>query len=116
MMAGRYAHAKQFKRHHRQLRLLRSRLGRIIRDVRRKIAAQPALQQAFEPALSRASQIRSASVHADLHHRPNNRSGNNRSSGKHKPAPDGEPVENPSHRAAEHGSESGGAWPCRATL
>jgi transposase, IS5 family len=28
MMASRYAHAKQFKRHHRQLRLLRSRLGR----------------------------------------------------------------------------------------
>ena len=29
MMAGRYAHAKQFKRHQRQLRILRSRLGRI---------------------------------------------------------------------------------------
>src|SRR5246500_5106115 len=28
MMAGRYAHAKQFKRHRRQLRLLRSRLRR----------------------------------------------------------------------------------------
>jgi hypothetical protein len=28
MMAGRYAHAKQFKRHRRQLRILRSRLGR----------------------------------------------------------------------------------------
>jgi len=27
MMAGRYAHAKQFKRHQRQLRILRSRLG-----------------------------------------------------------------------------------------
>ena len=33
MMAGRYAHAKQFKRHQRQLRILRSRLGRIIRDI-----------------------------------------------------------------------------------
>ena len=31
MMAGRYAHAKQFQRHHRQLRLLRTRLGRLIR-------------------------------------------------------------------------------------
>jgi IS5 family transposase len=30
MMAGRYPHAKQFKRHQRQLRILRSRLGRII--------------------------------------------------------------------------------------
>jgi IS5 family transposase len=37
MMAGRYAHAKQFRRHQRQLRILRSRLGRIIRDIRRKI-------------------------------------------------------------------------------
>jgi hypothetical protein len=36
MVAGRYAHAKQFKRHQRQLRILRSRLGRIIRDIRRK--------------------------------------------------------------------------------
>jgi hypothetical protein len=35
MMAGRYAHAKQFKRHRRELRILRSRLGRIIRDNRR---------------------------------------------------------------------------------
>ncbi|APG15892.1 hypothetical protein ACVIW2_006432 [Bradyrhizobium huanghuaihaiense] len=31
MMAGRYAHAKQFRRHQRQLRILHSRLGRIIR-------------------------------------------------------------------------------------
>ena len=41
MMAGRYAHAKQFKRHHRELRILRTRLGRIIRDIGRKIAASP---------------------------------------------------------------------------
>ena len=59
MMAGRYAHAKQFKRHHRQLRLLRSRLGRIIRDVRRKIAGQAELELAFERPLARAEQIRS---------------------------------------------------------
>ena len=59
MMAGRYAHAKQFKRHHRELRILRSRLGRIIRDIGRKIAGQPALEEAFAPALSRARQIRS---------------------------------------------------------
>ena len=59
MMASRYAHAKQFKRHHRQLRLLRSRLGRIIRDIRRKIAGQPQLETAFEGPLARAAQIRS---------------------------------------------------------
>ncbi len=34
MMAGRYAHAKQFRRHQRQLRILRSRLGRIVRQIR----------------------------------------------------------------------------------
>jgi transposase, IS5 family len=59
MMAGRYAHAKQFKRHHRQLRLLRSRLGRIIRDIRRKIEERPELAAAFEAPLMRAAQIRS---------------------------------------------------------
>ena len=59
MMAGRYAHAKQFKRHQRQLRILRSRLGRIIRDIRRKIEGQPALEEAFALPLGRATQIRS---------------------------------------------------------
>jgi IS5 family transposase len=59
MMAGRYAHAKQFKRHRRQLGLLRTRLGRLIRDIRRKIIGRPELEVAFEPPLSRAAQIRS---------------------------------------------------------
>ncbi len=36
VMAGRYAHAKQFKRMHRQLRKLRTYVGRLIRDIRRK--------------------------------------------------------------------------------
>ena len=59
MMAGRYAHAKQFNRHHRQLRILRTRLGRLIRDIRRKIAGREDIEAAFEAPLSRASQIRS---------------------------------------------------------
>jgi IS5 family transposase len=59
MMAGRYAHAKQFKRHHGQLRLLRTRLGRIIRDVRRKIASRPEIEATFERPLARADQLRS---------------------------------------------------------
>jgi transposase, IS5 family len=59
MMVGRYAHAKQFKRHHRQSRLLRSRLGRIIRDIRRKIEGRPELEAAFEAPLARAAQISS---------------------------------------------------------
>ena len=59
MMAGRYAHAKQFRRHRRQLRILRSRLGRIIRDIRRKIEGHPALEEAFALPLGRAAQVRS---------------------------------------------------------
>jgi IS5 family transposase len=59
MMAGRYAHAKQFNRHRRELRILRTRLGRLIRDIRRKIGGQEHLAAAFEASLARASQIRS---------------------------------------------------------
>jgi IS5 family transposase len=59
MMAGRYAHAKQFKRHRRQLRILRTRLGRLIRDIRRKIAGKADLEAAFEWPLTKANQIRS---------------------------------------------------------
>jgi IS5 family transposase len=59
MMAGRYAHAKQFKRHQRQVRILRSRLGWIIRDIRRKIEGQAALEEMFALPLGRAAQIRS---------------------------------------------------------
>src|SRR6476469_6799363 len=59
MMAGRYAHAKQFNRHRRQLRLLRTRLGRIIRDIRRNIGGKADLEAVFEWPLTRANQIRS---------------------------------------------------------
>ncbi len=58
LMAGRYAHAKQFKRHNRGLKFLRTRLGRLIRDIRRKIAGDEDLEQVFAMALGRASQIR----------------------------------------------------------
>jgi IS5 family transposase len=59
MMAGRYAHAKQFNRHRKQMRILRSRLGRIIRDIGRKIAGHADLEAIFQWPLARASQIRS---------------------------------------------------------
>ena len=59
MMAGRYAHAKQFKRHRRELRILRSRLGRIIRDIRRKIAGRADIEAMLQSPLARADQIRS---------------------------------------------------------
>jgi len=58
LMAGRYAHAKQFKRAGRQLRFLRSRLGRIERDIRRKIEGDEALEEAFAVSLDKARQTR----------------------------------------------------------
>lgn len=59
MMAGRYAHAKQFNRHNRELRFLRTRLGRLLRDIARKIKGNDVLENVFAAPLSRASQIRS---------------------------------------------------------
>ena len=59
MMVGRYAHAKQFKRMNRQIKFLRTRLGRIIRDIQRKIEGDEGLQEVFAVALSKAAQIRS---------------------------------------------------------
>jgi IS5 family transposase len=58
MMAGRYAHAKQFNRHRRELRILRTRLGRVIRDIGRKIAGNASVEVAFALPLARAGQIR----------------------------------------------------------
>ena len=58
IMAGRYAHAKQFRRFNREVRFLRTRLGRVIRDVRRKIAGDAELQAVFAVPLSRADQVR----------------------------------------------------------
>ena len=58
IMAGRYAHAKQFKRHNRELKFLRIRLGRVIRDIRRKTDGDGNLREIFAVPLSKASQIR----------------------------------------------------------
>ena len=63
VMAGRYAHAKQFKRRNRELRFLRTRLGRLIRDIRRKIAGDDRLKEIFALPLSRAEQVRSQRQH-----------------------------------------------------
>jgi transposase, IS5 family len=59
LMAGRYAHAKQFKRHKRELRFLRTRLGRLIRDTGRQIRGKEALEKAFQAPLAFARQIQS---------------------------------------------------------
>src|SRR5580698_5238334 len=52
-------HAKQFNRHRRELRILRTRLGRLVRDIRRKIMGQADLEALFEWPLVCANQIRS---------------------------------------------------------
>lgn len=48
----RYAHAKQFKRANRCLRTLKTYLGRVMRDIRRKIEGDEALQAVFAHPLS----------------------------------------------------------------
>ena len=58
IMVGRYAHAHQFKRMRRALKFLRTRLGRVIRDIRRKIAGDPALQARFGALLDLATRVR----------------------------------------------------------
>ena len=54
----RYAHAKQFKRANRALRKLRTYLGRVIRDIARKIDSDPGLEAAFAHLLSLARRAR----------------------------------------------------------
>ena len=53
-----YAHARQYRRMRRELRKLRTRVGRVIRDVQRQLAQRPAwVQEAFATALAQAQQI-----------------------------------------------------------
>ena len=52
---SRYAHAKQFKRMHRQLRKLRTYVGRMVRDIRRKVGKVP---DDLSEVLTRAERIR----------------------------------------------------------
>jgi IS5 family transposase len=58
IMIGRYSHAHQFKRARRQLKFLRIRLGRVIRDIRRKIAGDDTLKARFGPLLDLALRVR----------------------------------------------------------
>ena len=58
IMVGRYTHAHQFKRARRELKFLRTRLGRIIRDIRRRIEGDPALEDRFGPLLDLAHRVR----------------------------------------------------------
>lgn len=54
----RYAHAKQFKRANRALKTLRTYLGRVIRDVGRKIEGDSGLEAAFAKLLALARCVR----------------------------------------------------------
>src|SRR5437763_61850 len=58
IMMGRYSHAHQFKRARRELKFLRVRLGRVIRDIRRKIAGNDRLEQRFADLLALAVRVR----------------------------------------------------------
>jgi IS5 family transposase len=58
IMVGRYSHAHQFKRAGRALKFLRTRLGRLIRDINRKTGAKPELEARFAPLISLAIRIR----------------------------------------------------------
>jgi transposase, IS5 family len=53
----RYAHAKQFKRAGRQLRRLKTYLGRTIRDIERKIKGQAELSAYLRPELFKAGRV-----------------------------------------------------------
>lgn len=57
IMVGRYVHAHQFKRARRALKFLRIRLGRLIRDIRRKIEGNDALETRFAPLLDLALKV-----------------------------------------------------------
>src|ERR1700726_2362445 len=54
----RYAHAKQFKRANRMLKKLRTYLGRVIRDIGRKIEGNGGLEAAFAELLLLARRVR----------------------------------------------------------
>jgi IS5 family transposase len=58
IIVGRYTHAHQFKRARRELKFLRTRLGRVIRDIRRKTAGNPALSERFAELLALAVRVR----------------------------------------------------------
>jgi transposase, IS5 family len=58
IMVGRYSHAHQFKRMRRALKFLRTRLGRLIRDIARQIDGKPDLQARFAHLLDLATKVR----------------------------------------------------------
>jgi len=58
IMVGRYSHAHQFKRARKQLKFLRTRLGRVIRDINRKIKDDHELETRFASLRDLAVKVR----------------------------------------------------------
>ena len=56
-LANRYAHARQMRRARREIRRLKTFLGRVTRDVARKLAIRPGVAPHFAEALARIEQL-----------------------------------------------------------
>jgi IS5 family transposase len=56
-LASRYAHARQMKRARREIRRLKTYLGRVFRDVRRKLESRPEVAAHFDEALTRVERL-----------------------------------------------------------
>jgi len=57
LMTNRYAHARQLRRMRRQVNRLKTYLGRVVRDIERKIAGEAALQAIFADELALAKRL-----------------------------------------------------------
>jgi len=57
VMQHRFSHARHFKKAERQLRRLKTYLGRVTRDIERKISQLPHLHQEFSPLLEMAQRL-----------------------------------------------------------
>ena len=66
IMYGRYAHAKQYKRARRQLKRLKTFLGRIIRDIGRQIKGDAVLEDIFREKLWKAERVRTQKPRDDI--------------------------------------------------
>jgi len=64
LKASRYAHARQMKRMNRELRRLRTYLGRVVRDIERKISNKPGLRFYFDDELSLARRLLTQEKHS----------------------------------------------------
>ena len=64
LKASRYAHARQMKRLRRQVRTLRTYLGRVVRDIERQIADDPTRQLVFAEELAMAKRLLAQEKHS----------------------------------------------------